>query len=156
MFSTNAIDYNSNLTGYTPAGFLKNPVFFNTSALWDPNASFNNSFLRFTGMTYLHAGANDFVVPHDDGVVLTIETIGVVLNQPGPTSPVYSPFTVMAPVSGMYGFTLQYGECCGAPAVLGFQINDAPVGAIPEPASIALLGIGLVGFLTCRRWKRRV
>ena len=146
MFNTPAIDYNSNVTGYTPAAFLNNPTFFNTSASFDPNATFNNSFIRFTGQTFLHAGANSFVVPHDDGLTLNINGIGLVVNEPGPTSPVDTPFTVTAPADGLYDFTLQYGECCGAPAVLGFQINGVPVGTVPEVGStLMLLGLALVG-----------
>ena len=151
QFNPTAISYDSAVTGYTPALFLNNPTFFNTSGTWNPNASLNNSFIRFTGQTFLNAGANSFVVPHDDGLTLTIGGgIGLVLNQPGPTSPVFTPFTITAPSAGLYDFTLQYGECCGPPAVLAWTVNGAPVGA-PEPATMLLLGLGLLGLAAARK-----
>ena len=64
-FNTSAIDYNSNVTGYTPATFLNGPTFFNKStnfstpaAGYGPNASLDNSYLLFTGQTFLKAGQN--------------------------------------------------------------------------------------------------
>lgn len=157
QFYTTAINYNSNVGGYTPSGFLNNPTFFNTSAGFDPNASFNNTFIRFTGSTYLNDGINSFSIPHDDG--LTLDMGGVtVLSQPGPTAPVSTPFDVQVSTAGYYSFDLQYAECCGAPAVLGFQINGAPVGntPVPEPATIALFTIGLLGLGISHRYKATV
>jgi hypothetical protein len=154
MFHTPAIDYNSDVTGYTAAQFLNNPVFFNTSGSFDPNASFDDTFIRFTGQTFLHAGVNSFVVPHDDGLTLTMGGgIGLVLSEPGPTGPVFTPFDVTAPADGLYDFVLQYGECCGPPAVLGFEINGAPVGGVPDGgSSLALLGLAAGGLLA---WRKR-
>jgi hypothetical protein len=99
----------------------------------------------------LNAGDNSFVVPHDDGLTLFINGIGLVVDHPGPTSPVSTPFIVTAATAGLFDFTLQYGECCGPPAVLGLDINGQAVGnPTPEPISLALLGIGLGGL-----WLRR-
>jgi hypothetical protein len=152
MFYTSAIDFDSSVTGYTPAQFLNNPTFFNTSGSFDPNASFNDVFIRFTGQTYLNAGANNFVVPHDDGLTLTMGGgIGVVVFEPGPTAPVDTPFTVNAPAAGLYDFTLQYGECCGPPAVLGFKVNGTPVGAPDVASTWMLLGLAGGGLAVIRR-----
>lgn len=155
-FNTSSINYNSTLTGYTPALFLNNPTFFNTSGTFNPNGSLDNTYFLFTGQTFLHAGANSFVTPHDDGFELMIPGTTFVststddLSQPGPTGPVSTPYTVNAPSAGLYDFTLSYGECCGPPAVLGFQINGEVVGTVPDVQStMGLLGMacGLLGLV---------
>ena len=107
----------------------------------------DNTYFLFTGSTFLHAGTNSFVVPHDDGLQLNIDGIGLVVNEPGPTGEVDTPFDVIAPSDGIYNFELAYGECCGGPAVIRFDINGQPAGGVPEPAMWALMltGFGLVG-----------
>ena len=151
-FTTSVIDYDSTLSrdGDTVGGYLKHPVFFDTVPGFNSSVSSDNSFLRFTGKTFLNAGVNSFVTPHDDGVVLTIHGIGIVLDQPGPTSPVDTPFVVNAPVAGLYDFTLQYGECCGPPARLAWTVNGLPP-VVPEPSVWATLGLGLLGGLVVYR-----
>ncbi len=136
------------------AVFLNNPVFFNTQNGFNAALAANNSFLEITGQTFLNAGSNSFVVGHDDGVVLSFAdpTIGTVVNQPGPTAFVNTPFNVNAPASGLYSFDLKYVECCGGPADLVFRINGAPIGtALPEPATMALIGTGVLGIVAARR-----
>jgi hypothetical protein len=153
-FYTFGINYDSRITGYTPNQFLNNPGFFNDVRSFNPGGSLDNTFIRFTGQTYLNAGVNTFYIPHDDGAVLNIVGIGLVLNQPDPTSPVTTAFDVTAPSAGLYDFTLLYGECTGPPAVLGFMVNGLTVG-IPEPGFEPLLLTGGVGLLVAlRRWKR--
>lgn len=153
-FYSAGISYDSQVTGYTPNLFLYNPMFFNTSATFDPAGSLDNTFIRFTGQTYLNAGVNTFLVPHDDGVTLNIAGIGLVLDQPGPTSPVATAFDVTAPSAGLYDFTLQYCECLGPPAVLEFSVNSVTVG-VPEPGSALLFSAGGFGLLVALRHRRR-
>jgi hypothetical protein len=153
-FYSAGISYDSRITGYTPNLFLGNPGFFDTSGTFDPAGSLNNTFIRFTGHTYLTAGVNTFLVPHDGGVVLTISGVGLVLDQPGPTSPVTTTFNVTAPSAGLYDFTLLYCECTGPPAVLEFSVNSVIVG-VPEPGSTLLLRAGGFGLLVALRRRRR-
>lgn len=151
-FLTNAINYNSSVTGYTVDTFLNSPTYLTGAGL--SGNSINYTHIQFEGSTYLNAGSNSFVVPHDDGLRLVFDGIGTVLDQPGPTAPVSTPFNVNAPSSGLYHFVLDYNECCGAPAVLGFEINGAPVtGGVPEASTWAMMlaGLGAVGFAMRRR-----
>jgi hypothetical protein len=153
-FYSPGINYDSRVTGYTPNLFLNNPGFFNTSATFDPTGSLDSTFIRFTGQTYLNAGANTFLLPHDDGVTLNIAGIGLVLDQPGPTSPIDTTFDVTAPSAGLYDFTLLYAECAGPPAVLEFSVNGITVG-VPEPSSVLLFSAAGLGLLAALRRRRR-
>jgi hypothetical protein len=136
------------------ATFLNNPTFTNQQNGFDPTSLANNVFLEITGQTFLNSGTNAFVVGHDDGVVLTFSdpSIGTVVNAPGGTAFVNTPFDVNAPASGLYDFDLKYSECCGGAADLVFKINGEPVGStVPEPGSLTLLLFGLAGLTTLRR-----
>jgi hypothetical protein len=153
------INFNtSNSDATSLAAFLNNPTFTNQQNGFNPTLSADNIFLQINGSTFLNAGANSFVVGHDDGVVLTFANplIGTVVNAPGPTGFTNTPFNVNAPSAGIYAFTLNYTECCSGPANLVFNINGAPVGvpvaAVPEPDTYAMLlaGIGLLGFMVRR------
>ena len=154
-FNPAAINFNSNVSGYTPATFLNGPTFFNTSGSFNPNGTLNNTYFLFTGQTFLHAGANSFVTPHDDGFELSIPGASFDLSQPGPTSPVNTPYTVNAPHDGLYSFTLSYGEVQGPPAVLAFEINGAPVGNVPEACSTCGLLGTVAGMLALVHRKMR-
>lgn len=146
------IDFNSNVTSYTnPSAFLNGATLtpFNGYNLTPTNI--NNSEIVLSGQIYLTSGANNFTIDHDDGLVISVNGIGTVLNDPGATAPVNTPFTITAPSTGTYNFTLDYAECCGAPAVLEWAVpNGPPVGNVPEPNSGLLLGsglmLGLLGF----------
>lgn len=150
-----AINFNNapinDSTTSTIGAFLNNPAGLSaaTAAL-----TLNGTYFLFTGSTFLHAGANSFVVPHDDGLQLDIGGVRVI-DQPGPTAAVSTPFTVTEATAGLYAFTLAYGETAGGPAVLAFAVNGAPVGGTPEPETWALMvaGFGLIGMSMRRRVK---
>ena len=151
--TVSAINFDSaNVNGYTIGGFLNNPAGLASAVA---TANLNNTYFLLTGTTFLNAGTNSFVVPHDDGLELFITGIGTVLSQPGPTSPVNTPFDVVAPSAGLYNFTLAYGECCGPPARLEFAINGQPVGGVPEPATWAMMLLGFGGIGLAMRSRRR-
>src|SRR5215471_4036414 len=88
-FSTGAINYTSS-SGYDPGDFLNHPLFSNESSAFvtacgasGTGCSLNNSFVQITGTIGLNSGSNSFVVGHDDGAVMTIDTFGTVVSAPG-------------------------------------------------------------------------
>jgi hypothetical protein len=103
--------------------------------------------LKITGTAFFTNGQS-FTVAHDDGLTITVGG-STILSDGGPTSPVTTPYTYSGP-TGNQSFEIDYGECCGAPAVLETTLVPARV---PEPASIFLLGTLLCGVGTMVRRK---
>ena len=94
--------------------------------------------IRFTGEIFLAAGTSNYIVRHDDGAVLTIVGFGTVVNSPGPTAVIDSPFTINnLGAAGCFAYTLDYNECNAAPAVIQFDHTECPV---PVPGAVLLLG----------------
>jgi hypothetical protein len=155
-FTTSAIDYQSDVGGYTVGGFVNDPTgtHFNHPAV--AGDDLNNTHFQFVGTVGLLAGDNKFDVIHDDGLILTIFGIGLVVNEPGPTPPVDFPFTVHNPgPAGNFAFQLDYNECCGPPATLIWKINDVVVtGGVPEPATWAMMIMGFFGLGAAARARK--
>jgi len=101
----------------------------------------DDTFIVFTGSVTVTTG-EAFTAGHDDGLTLVIGS-QTVISAPGPTS--FSPTTghyTGAP--GTFTFTLDYAECCGAPAdleVAGLNLTSTT----PEPAAAILIPIMLLG-----------
>ena len=148
--SVSGINFSTGDSDSTTLGtWLGNPALSSTTL--------DNSYMLFTGSIFLTAGANPFTIAHDDGVQLSLDGgIGLALDDAGPTPPTTTPFTIMAPSTGTYNFTLAYGECCGGPAVLQWLYpTGAPVGGVPEPATWAMMLLGFGGIGLAMRKRRR-
>jgi hypothetical protein len=109
------------------------------------SSSTNDHLFQFLGQVSVTNGQT-FDVLHDDGLTLTIGGL-LVVNAPGPTSPTTTLATYTGP-TGTFDFELVYGECCGPPAAL---IVDLPLITVPEPGTVLLLAIGLIGLGLARR-----
>ncbi len=106
------------------------------------------TLVEFTGFVTVTNGQT-FTVTHDDGLTLIING-GLVVNDPGPTSPVVTSASYIGP-PGNFPFQLVYGECCGGPAVLQVDLPFSTIPTVPEPATLILLGSGLLGLWGARK-----
>jgi PEP-CTERM motif len=180
-FTTTSLNYNvQNMANYTPLGFLgTSTTFTNTSAQWNTGtqnnstffgatADLNNTYILLTANVFLTHGET-FMFQHDDGVSLNINGIDQPMTNTGtPNSdPSTSPTTQATDIYTWNGATgnqtvvIGYGAVNGDPSVL--IVTDTTFGTftpavVPEPASVAMMAIGLVavGGYKIRRRKNAV
>jgi len=153
---------------YDVSDFLNNPTFNNQQNGFNPlfnGGGGGNWEVELTGSIFLTSGANPFDINHDDGLTLTLsggpgttvcdtQNGAFCVDQPGPTGPALSPFTITASATGTYNFVLDYSECCTPPAVLQWTFpTGAPVGSVPEPRNTGLFLMGVLGLAMLVRRK---
>ena len=150
--STNAGDLNSSFFGanagsifnYTGSGALPGPSGANFATLTNFLASsgsaseYQYGSLYTIGLGVLAAGTR-LTISHDDGVSVFQGGIRIGTTTAGPTAQI----TESVVLANAGDTTLYFGRQNGAPSVLTV--------AVPEPASIAILGAGLLGLAAVRR-----
>ena len=131
-------------SGYVGAGTLGAPANANFTTL----ASFLASSGSAAGYTYgsfytiglgTLAAGTILTITHDDGVSVYQGANRIGTTTSGPNSEI----TESVKITATGATTLYYGRQNGAPSVLNV--------AVPEPASIALFGAGLMGLAAVRR-----
>ena len=148
-FTVTALNFDSGIGTLTYDTWLKGSNSTNPNNLvWltDPSnikntfytAGGQGTFFQFTGIAYFPANV---VISHDDGIYLTLGT--TVYNDSAPTTVKATPLNNLA---GTYAFTLNYGAWNGFPEVL-----KVPGISVPEPATMFLFGLGLLGLAGLRR-----
>lgn len=150
--NTNAGDLNSTffganagaISGYSGAGTLPGPSGANFTTLANflassgSAANYQYGSLYTIGLGQLAAGTR-LEITHDDGVSVYQGGVRIGSTTAGPTSAI----TESVLLSSTGDTTLYFGRQNGAPSVLTV--------AVPEPASIALFGAGLLGLASLRR-----
>jgi hypothetical protein len=143
---TGALDFNSPPGPNTVAGFIGSGG--GTTVGTVPTTTLSTGSFADTTLLVITGGTNGAIiggtVNHDDGASL-YQGATTIFDSSAPTVETPSIY------SGLVGsFSLYYVEANGLPADLNFDVTSS----VPEPATFAILGAGLVGIGAMRRRRR--
>ena len=96
------------------------------------------------------AGTYTFHLSSDDGALVFVDGT-LLIDRGGPHGPSTTDGTLFL-TAGAHSVEVQFFECCGGPSGLDFSIPTGTVlASVPEPGSLALIGLGLLGLGALRR-----